>query len=97
MTSKEIRDFVLKQIIDDMKISFGIDPTTDSERIAIFVNADTEEKTMKQKAVIDSIVQVLTAEGYEITLNDIDMAQYDGKKSYSQSVILRNFKKEPKK
>ena len=90
MTSKEIRDFVLKNIIDGMKISSSIDPIPDSERVAIFVNADTEEKTMQQKAVIDSIVQILTAEGYEITLNDIDITQYNGKKSYSQSVILRN-------
>ena len=90
MTSKEIRDFVLKSIIDDMKISFSIDPTNDNEKVCIFAGAETEEKTMQQKAVIDSIVQVLTAEGYEITLNDIDVSKYNGKLAYSQSVILRN-------
>lgn len=91
MTNQEIKTLVADKIIDNMKISFD-NNSGNTERVCIFANADSTEETMKQKAVIDDMVKILTENGYEITLNDTDISQYNGKRLSFQSVILRKEK-----
>ena len=88
MTNQEIKTLVVDKIIDNMKISFD-NNSGNAERVCIFANADSSEETMKQKAVIDEMVKILTENGYKITLNDTDISQYNGKRSSFQSAILR--------
>ena len=86
MTNIEIREEITKKIIDGMKVSFDF---KEASRVCIFASADTAEETIKQKAVMDEMTQILINNGYEITLNEMDISQYNGKRTSTQSVILR--------
>ena len=88
MTIQEIKDKAVDLLIDNMKISFDTQ-TAPNSRVCIFSKFNTTNECVKQKAVIDSIVALLTDNGYHITLDDIDIEQYKGERTGHQSVILR--------
>lgn len=84
MTNQEIREKIVEIMIDGIKVDFD-----DGDRICIFANAETNEDNAKQKASIDEIVKLLTANGYKITLNELRVEKNKGQIKSSHSVILR--------
>lgn len=92
MTNQELRERVVEKIVDGISITFGNDMISD--KVSIFGFAETNEDTAKQKASIDTMVKILTEDGYEITLCDIDVSQENGVRKYKHSVILRSRKNE---
>lgn len=92
MTDKEIKEIIINKIVDGMKITFGTSILGETEKVCIFANSETTEEIMKHKAIIDDMVKMLTDNGYDISLNDLDISQYNGKRTSVQSVILRRNK-----
>lgn len=84
MTNQEIREKIVETMIDGIKVDFD-----DDNRICIFADAETNEDNAKQKASIDEIVKLLTANGYKITLNELRVEKKKGQIKSSHSVILR--------
>lgn len=84
MTNQEIREKVVELLVDGTRIDFD-----DNNRISIFADAKDNNTNAKQKASIDEIVKLLTANGYKITLNELKVEKEKGQIKSSHSVILR--------
>ena len=94
MTLLEIKEMLVNKMIDGMHITFDNNTYGDDDRISIFGSGANDELWMKQKAVMDDMVKTLTEDKFVISLNSIDVLQVDGRKSGTQSIILRRSKNE---
>ena len=88
MTKQEIKQQVVDKLIDGIKVSFDT-TLSDNERVCIFASSIYNENIMKQQAVVDEMVKILTDNNYSITLNEIEVEQIRGNKVGRYSVILR--------
>lgn len=91
MTNQEFKEKLTDMLIDGVKLSISNTET----KLSLYAGANNSTDFMKQKATLDKMVSLATANGYRVSLDDIDISKNEGRTFFMQAVILREEKKEP--